>query len=326
MKKILLICPHFMDYDKQMINELQKDYFVKYIDNERFLKEVRNKYYKLPIIIKGILKFFPKVREQFRESLLEKYDNKIEYEINNDDNIYDYIIVINGDGYSNRLYKKLFYKQKSAFKILYIWDDFSWLFKNTHVELFEKVFSFNIVDCKEKSFLYMPMFTKKIENNEIKKIYDISIVASANKERIEVAKHLYYKYKGKYKFYIYFYSKEDNYDFFCNDKPLSYDDYQEVLLKSKIMVDCYRGGQKGPTTRVYDSLMTKTKIITTNKLISKYPIYNENILILDKTYNIPKNFVFDEYLETEIKPITLDLWIRHLMFKNTDYYKKEINE
>lgn len=321
MESVLLICPHFMGYDIQIVEELKKNYEVDFLDNEIFLKNVRQKYFKLPKIIKILFKLAPGIKYLYRENMLLNCNSKYIFDIDFTKE-YKYIVVINGDGFSDDFYNKLFKKQYKAMKILYIWDDYSWLFKNSHVKYFDKVFSFNIIDCKSKKFNYLPMYTKKYFCAVNEKKYDIAIVASANKKRVNLAKYLYNKYKDQYNFYIYFYSKK-NWGFFDYKQPLSNDEYLEVLSKSKAIVDCYRGNQKGPTTRVYDSLMTKTKIITTNKEIKNYPVYNKNILILNKKNEIPNEFIYDKYFESSIKEVTIDLWISHLLLKNDDYYKKE---
>jgi hypothetical protein len=318
-KRLLLFCPHFMGYDDILINYLRKEYSVTYVDTEQFLKIARDEYQHLPVIIKGIFKFCKPIRSIYRERLLTKNSTKF-LEILKGKSGYDLILAINGDGIPEIVYKDILLNNPNAEKILYIWDDYSWLFKCNHIKHFDFVSSYNIYDCNKYNFSYLPVFTENVEYPiPLKKKYDISIVASANKERIELAKELYKKYKLKYKFYIYFYCKNNEFDFFCYSAPLKYDEYQKVLSESVSILDCGRHGQKGPTTRVYDSIITKTKIITTNHSVSKYPIYGPNILHLDDKMDIPIDFINSEYADTGITPVTIDSWFGSLMrsFKKT---------
>ncbi|POO85656.1 hypothetical protein C1H59_14890, partial [Clostridium sp. 3-3] len=303
-----------MGYEKQLIKELKKQFVVNYLDNEIILKDIRKSYYAMSKIKKLIFKVIPMLRNYYRNNKLKSKEAIVKNYI---DMKYDYIICVNGDGFSDNFYKELFNNQEQAEKIIYLWDDYNWLFKNKHINLFDKKFSFNIDDCKKQKCYYLPMFTKNLGVEEIDKIYDICLIASANDQRISLMKKIYEKYNDKYKFYIYFYSKKD-YDFFCYDKPLSDTEYISILSKSKVVIDCYRGNQKGPTTRVYDSIITETKIISTNKLLTKYPVYNENVLIIDDKLIIPENFIYSKYIKTNISSIMLNQWVKHLITKKCD--------
>ena len=321
--KILLICPKFMGYDKQIKDELGKWFDVTYLDNELILKDVRKEYQCLPLILKAFFKLFPVCREYYRNKKIKAKEsvlpNYTETEIR-----YDYIICINGDGFSDEFYKVLFKTQNDAKRIIYLWDDYGWLFKNEHTKYFEKKFSFNIKDCKKRDYLYLPMFTKRVKEQNLIKKYDICLIASANDQRISLMKKIYTKYKDKYKFFIYFYSKKD-YGFFCYDKPLSDNEYITILGESKAVIDCYRGGQKGPTTRVYDSISTRTKIISTNQELKKYPVYNDNVLIIDSRCIIPESFISTSYVSTNISSVVISDWINHLLNMDCDYYSINID-
>lgn len=56
-----------------------------------------------------------------------------------------------------------------------------------------------------------------------------------------------------------------------------------VLAISKAQIEIQHPSQKGLTTRAFESLGTKTKLITTNPAIRQYDFYNSNnILIIDR--------------------------------------------
>lgn len=312
MKKMLLLCPKFMGYDEILMDYFKTFYEVKFINTEKYLEQARKRYKKIPIFCRIFLKYLKRVRNIVREVLLSKTDFEFLKEIDEIQN-FDTILAINGDGISNKIYKKLSQSCPNAKKYLYIWDDYSLLFRNNYINFFDYISSYNIADCKKFNFKYQPVFTKN--NDEIinyKKIYDISIIASANKERIKIAKLLYEKYKEKYNFYIYFYSKNMKFDFFCYDKPLNYGEYQKIMAQSISILDCGRYNQKGPTTRVFDAIVTKTKVITNNKNISQYPVFGPNILIIDNKYEIPENFIRSNYTDQNLTVITVDSWFKNI--------------
>ncbi len=313
MKKMLLLCPKFMNYDEILLDYFKDLYMVKYIDTEKYLKPTRDKYKKIPILFRAFLKYFTFIRNVIREHLLSSSNIEFWEEIKEIKN-YDIVLVINGDGISDSTYKKIILNNPNAKKYLYIWDDLYLLFKKSHIKYFDKVSSYNIDDCKKINGTYQPVFTKEINTNNCKKKYDIAIIATATKERIEMAKSIYDKYKDKYKVYIYFYDKNKNFEFFCYEQPLQYSEYQKILAQSIAILDCGRYKQKGPTTRFFDALATKTKIITTNKNIIRYPIFGPNILIMDSNYNIPNKFIQNEYINNEtVDTITVDIWFNNII-------------
>lgn len=312
-KRVLLICPHFMGYDEIITSYLlSNQYEVFFIDSDKCLKPAREEYKRYSIFLRLFLKSFPKLRELIREKLLSKRCAGILSDLDDIKNI-DYTIVINGDGLSKEFYNKLSKKYPYSQKILYIWDDLNWLFKKNHIKSFDNVFSYNIDDCKKNNFSYLPVFTAELEEKNYEKEYDISIIATASQERVRLAKEIFEKYKNEYKFYIYFYDKESKFDFFSHTVPLSYEKYQKVLAKSVAILDIVRYGQKGPTTRIYDSILTRTKVITKNKFIKKYPVYNSNILILDKNYEIPSSFIKKDFNDAGVKCITVKEWFQTLI-------------
>ena len=166
----------------------------------------------------------------------------------------------------------------------------------------------------------MPVFSKTPANiREHTKEFDIAVIGTVGKshrERLKIVNRIYRKYKGKYKFFVYLYSNEEGLD---TSLPvftvkLPYDEYISVLQKSKCVLDIAIHGQKGPTTRFNDALSTKTKVMTTNRNIRKYPYCTSNILILNKyTLSIPATFLDSPYDETDLQYMTLVLWAKSLL-------------
>lgn len=308
-KNLLLICPHFMGYDEKIKKYAETKYHVSYIDSETFLRDIRLNYKKMSKLKKAFFKMFKPAREVYREKMLmktfEKYSTLFKLYKEN-----DIILVINGDGLTKQSYMELKKYNPNAVFILYVWDDVKALFKKSHFIFFDRIYTYNIDDSKRYNFKYLPMFTEKLKFAAIpQKKYDLAIIATANNERIQLAKLLYEKYRTKFKFYIYFYSPNLQFDFFSYNNTLDYQDYLKILGESKVIFEMGRYNQEGPTTRFFDALETKTKIVTTNKKINRYPIYGKNIYILDKKMNIPEDFVKKEFEEENKYPIHIADWM-----------------
>ena len=308
-EKLLLICPHFMGYDEKIILCLSENYKVEFVDSESFLAKIRSDYKKKSKIKRAFLKTFKGFRSICRENMLKSVDYRY-YELFSDIKNYDIIFVINGDAMSDNVYYFLKNQNKSAKFVIYIWDDFKGLFQSNKLKHFDEVLSYNIEDCDRYGFKYLPMFTQKSGRYDSnKRKYDISIIATANEERVKVAKQLFNKYKNIYQFYIYFYSPNEKYDFYSHTVPLSFEEYMDVLGNSKAVLEIVRHNQAGPTTRMFDALESKTKVITTNRHIVNYPVYSKNILIIDNNYSIPSDFIGEDYDDTEYNPIYISEWI-----------------
>ena len=72
--------------------------------------------------------------------------------------------------------------------------------------------------------------------------------------------------------------------------------------------------QKGPTTRFNDAICTKTKVITNNKNIKKYPLFSNNILIIHNlSIKIPQNFIETSYEDNNIIPMTVQSWCEKIL-------------
>lgn len=311
-KKLLLICPHFMGYDKKIIEYANSKYDITYLNSEDYLSKIRLKYQQNLIFVKLLLKIIKPLRTIYREKLLKENEKKLNsyFKAHPNNNL---VLIINGDSITDVSYNVLKKYNKDAKFVLYIWDDINCLFKKTHFIFFDKIYSYNIADCKNFNFTYLPMFTDSLlKNNNMLNKYDIAIIATANERRVKIARKIYERYKSEFSFYIYFYSPHLQYDFFSHEVPLDYQEYLNVLYESKAILEMPRHDQKGPTTRFFDSIETKTKVITTNKEIMKYPIYGENIFILDRKMNIPSKFIKEPFVEENKSVMYIDGWFQTL--------------
>ncbi len=71
--------------------------------------------------------------------------------------------------------------------------------------------------------------------------------------------------------------------------------------------------QEGPTTRAFDVLQTNTKLITTNNSLEEYPVFSDNIEIIDRKNPILNStFIQSPYQELGRKALTVVEWLKHI--------------
>lgn len=313
MQRILLLMPFFMGYQETIKNALSTKYNVDMVNSDQYDKIILNQYndcsrirWALRHTIKCIdLCDMEAAQETTYTTMLNQVDRVF--------NAYNIVFCINGSYIPNRFYDFIKNKNPNARFVYYAWDDLAKLKKVSHIQFFNELYSYNIHDCKNNNMRYLPIFVQEegIGHAETD-LYDIAYIASGySKERIEFAEMLYERYSKKYRLFVYLYDPMmKSGSKFAYQKPLSNKEYIGVLRKSKAIIDIPASTQKGPTTRSFDALLTKTKVLTTNKYIKEYPVYSENILIIDKNkLEIDEEFMKKEYVETNYKSISVKEWL-----------------
>ena len=127
----------------------------------------------------------------------------------------------------------------------------------------------------------------------------------------KIADDLYERYSSIYRLFIYLYDKKNVGGRFCHNSPLTNKQYISIMRESKAILDVPQICQKGPTTRAFDALLTETKVITVNKYMKYYPVYSDNMIIVDRdNINIPDNFMAKEYVINSYHSLSIDMWIK----------------
>jgi hypothetical protein len=129
--------------------------------------------------------------------------------------------------------------------------------------------------------------------------------------------------KGRYKLFFYFYLPSKFYYYakvftdssFRNTraddfkyKSLPHTEVANIVLASKVVVDIQHPKQSGLTMRTFEVLAAKRKLITTNKSIKDYDLYNDlNVCVVDR-----KNPLIDErFLNSTFDEISPDILNRY---------------
>lgn len=313
MDDLLLLMPKFMNYEQCIIGALQKEYRVTWINCDEHDTAILSDYKNCSKFHWGIRHLSKTIKERDQENAEKKYLKNALNQLDLTVNKYTVVFSINGSFLSDTFYKMLKELNPKARYIYYAWDDIKNLIKQSHIKFFDEKYSYNISECKKYNFSYCPMFVQnETVGHDSESLYDILFIGSAHSDRQKIADELYLKYGKKYRLFIYLYDPMHTNGQFCHDQPLSYEKYIDYMRLSKTLLDIPHSTQEGPTTRSFDALLTKTKVITVNPCIKEYPIYSENILVVDRNnIVIDDAFINKPYIETGYQALTVSEWLKN---------------
>ncbi len=240
----------------------------------------------------SISKFRFKYSKAYQKRFIKRHVEFIQKQLKDID--VDVFIFINPTTFTSDDVNAIFKNHEKAKKILYLWDAVTTYPQVKNIfSCFDKIYSFDIVDCKEYGFKYRPTFASKelleakIENQPQE--YDIFYIASYSKKRygqllqlLDICKenelrpfyHLYIKNKLAYLFF-----KLQNPKLkmkYVSTKLISNKEKLEIISKTRAIFDTPLDTQTGITMRVIEGMIMNKKIITTNKHIVDFDFYNDN--------------------------------------------------
>lgn len=164
------------------------------------------------------------------------------------------------------------------------------------------VWSFDPSDCEKYNLKFNTTFYfKNITVNNSAQIDNDILFLGINKGRRAFLENLdgeFSKLGLKTYFHIVPDKKEKGYE---NIKPVSYQEYLNLISKSNCILDIMPIGQSGLTLRPMESIFLKRKLITNDVLIKNYDFYRpENIFIIgEDDINDLKAFVESPYIEID---------------------------
>ena len=314
MDNMLLLMPFFRDYEQCLKEALGHKYHVTLVNCDQYSRSVVEKYLTIRRKmrhVRAVPVLRPRVDVWNKRMACNSYSNSFLSEIRTEENAYQAILCINCQCIGDDFLRTIRNKNPMAKMIYYLWDDIWNLFRLPNTSCFDRVFSYNIDECRIKKWEYLPVFTQRGRTGHSKQNkYDIAFIGTAHPNRIELANKIFKLYSDQYKMFIYLYDPLGNGGPFCHKEPLTYDMYMEIMRESSVFLDDPYEGQTGPTTRVFDALQTDTKILTTNDSIRHYPVYSPNISVLDRNHiKISPEFVFQPYRKTKCQALTAEEWI-----------------
>ncbi len=291
---------------------IEKGHHVTVIDFNQFKYKYPNFGYR---ILNFFLKFFFKKNLKF-----QYYGQKIISVLENKNENQDLIITIKADFIDA---KSLILLKKFTNKSIAFFNDSISRYPDTKrvLHCFDEVYSFEKADCEKYNLKFKTNFiydfkTDKTEKNTFKnQLFNISSRDGRTKNIIRIAKSLN-DLKIKYNIIIFDEKNRipENEYVEVIRKPVSLTDVKKMVAESKTVLDIHRENQDGLTFRVFESLGTQKKLVTTNTDIKNYDFYNpNNILIIDaKNPIFPTSFFETNYQnipEAIINKYKIENWV-----------------
>ena len=324
MKRILMFCPSFFDYDKKMADALRNQGYLVDLYDER----VSNHVFAKTCIRYNIALYHP---------VMDRYVSRVIGE--NGDKQYDYIFVIKGEGLTRNGLGMLRKAYPNAKLILYLWDSLDNIADGVgKLSLYDRVLTFDPEDAKAYNLVFRPLFYHKGfagEQGTSAFDYDIAFIGTAHSSRPRIVKQLteqcekqgrkFYSYLFTPHYLVYLYNKVMNREYRCvrwsdlHTQSLPAQTVRQVYDTSRCVLDVEHGRQRGLTMRTIEMLGMGKKVITTNALIQNYDFYDpRNYLIIDR-----KEPVLDvSFLDTDYTPLPKQIQEKYSL----DSFLKEIFE
>ncbi|MDR7208986.1 hypothetical protein [Flavobacterium piscis] len=321
-KRVLFIGIGFYDYEDAIIEEFKKqDYKIDYFSGtppNTFLYRLYSR-----------LKKYQKI-----ESLKEKHSLGIVENLNVK---YDLVFIIKGESFSRNAIEILKAKNPNAKYVLYLWDSIRRIKDvNEKLILFDKVYSFDRLDCVEnEKFILNPLFFRNeylnqsndcIQNNHIyhlgwyhsDRLILIQKIAKYCQENNLKYEFILFTGYFSYIFQSIFGGQLKNNKSFLTFKPISAKTNFQNILNSKVTLDIAHPFQSGLTMRTIELIGAQRKIVTTNEDILNYDFYNpNNILIINRGNPVlEKSFFESEYTPIPneiISKYSIENWLRRMI-------------
>lgn len=158
-----------------------------------------------------------------------------------------------------------------------------------------------------------------IKKNDLKKelcLFYVGINRPGREELLNSLKEVLEKNNLSYKFVLTAFPNASKKEKEKYDKRLEYHEVLEYINKSDAILDLNRDNQTGLTIRPVEALFFHKKLITNNKNIKKYKIYeNKNIFILDNDIEELLHFLKEknyEFPEKLIDYYSFESWLKRI--------------
>lgn len=298
-KKILFFAPNSFGYEYEIKKELER------------MKAIVTYYDERPsnsTLVKTVIRLNKKSVRAYTDKYFEKIVHK------ESGNVYDFIFVLRGEAFSPQIMHDLKIAFQSAYFVLYLWDSI----KNNNtldiVPFFDKVYSFDRLDCiKYSSLSFLPLFylsdyssldfKKSNYNSTSLKIMFVGTVHSDRYLFIEGLKKELVSHNIIFDTYYFFQSKllywrrkltDNSFKDTCandfNYVSLSKEDILQRMEECAAVLDIQHPSQNGLTMRCIETFGAHRKLITTNQDIKEYNFYNDsNMLILDRNASLKES-------------------------------------
>jgi hypothetical protein len=308
-KRILFFAPKFFGYDlaiAQKMVELGADVM-------QFDERPKNNFLTKALIRidRNIIK--QTIIKYYKEILNSTHNQK-----------FDFVFVVNLEAMTPEIVELLRKQQPQAKFILYMWDSI----KNKKsaqlaFKLFDWCYSFDKNDSKTlpnvgfRPLFFIDEFDCRKWGHSIQNTYDLCFIGTVHSDRYNLV-HSIKKQAGylglKTYFYLYFhkkilffYKKIRDIKFYharfseFQFQPILASDLAQKIKESGAVLDIQHPNQTGLTMRTLEMLGSSKKLVTTNKHILEYDLFNsQNIAVIDRenpTINV--SFFKTDFIEVD---------------------------
>lgn len=310
--KITIVAFDLWGFNQKIVDHLKsKGAEVTFIDSSKLTYVYKNKWQRFTNFLSKII---------LKKNIKKEYRDRVLFEKTNHLPEQDIVLIVNPSHFNNRIINTL--KEKTNKFIAYNYDS---LARNplpeNYLNLFETIYSFDVEDLKNNTYL-KPLtnfnYLEKNINNNISTKAFIVLLGSLKREKLlkKIADSLDKQQIKNYEFIVVepeLTTTNKNIQLSQQTIPLKI--IEEKMKNTEILVDLIRENQSGLSFRFFEAMALHKKIITNNKSVMDYDFYNQNnILVIDNDFTeIPTSFLSGQYKkisESIYEKYTLNTWAK----------------
>ncbi len=319
-KKILLYVSKFHGYEKKIKEALEKKgATVDYIDNKVHRLDPHATNGRFKVIRKFIYNYFNLIDFYVEKNVVPLIISKA----------YDVFFCINCYSVNQSLLNILRKNNSNLYSILYLWDSthlFNWHSLTSH---FDKIYSFDKLDCETYNYRYLPNFYIDTQHTLFYPDIDVFFVGTSNFDRKKVLDKIISQLKtdASLVYFIKLLEKKKLCptkvkvlaDQFIIHNIIPIDELDEYFIRSRVILDIECPFQSGYSHRLIYALSQNKKIITTNAHIKNEIFFDAaQIQIIDrKNPAVDIKWIKTNYTNISssnfVKKYSLDNWINEIL-------------
>lgn len=299
---VLLITPLSFSYHLVISNALQSMGFeVTWWDD----RASASTWYKI------ILRLFPLITVRWSQHVFLKKLSALTV------SCVTHVVVVKGEGLSATTLLEMRQRMSAASFGLYLWDGVENIKNVLNIaSIFDSVATFDPVDAEKFHWTYRPLFGRKskaLKPGSSFFDFDWCFIGTIHSDRHLVIHRLRRRYRAQLKSFVF--------AFFQNwlvlwlrlmcdwtlwvapkgtfsTRSMSADDINDVVVRSRSVLDIEHPKQRGYTMRTIETLLAEKKLVTTNRHILSSNLYHPSrVHIIDRLRpEIPESFLASPYL------------------------------
>lgn len=325
-KKLLLIAPGFFGYANEIRKHLEKKGFEVW------------QYDQLPAV-DNLTKALFRLTPWLLRSRADDYYDRIASELSG--HAISHVLVIKGEALSVRSIRKLRSVFKEAKFVLYFWDSYLNMPKDSSgkVSLFDRSFTFDPDDARLDSRLaYRPLFylDEYLDLPPEPLTTDVLFAGTAHTDRYAIISKLSKSIPPGLNFekvmylpsrWIFRLRKVFDPSFWKSKSaefvyaPVAKSEMVKLIARSRIIVDIERSVQRGLTMRTIEMLGAGKKMISTNASVTSCDFYHpSNIAVIDRNDPVlDERFLSAEYVKpapSVLERYSLSAWVNEVVIES----------